>query len=142
MLLKRGEVYDIDFGLMSNSVQGGRRPGIIVQNDVGNRFSPNVIAIPITSKNKPYMPTHVLISKGEAGLVKDSIALLENPLTVSKSSIHCKMGILSESTMSAIDIALDISLGRAKREAAAVMVNPIIQPLVLSMDSSKCSNPY
>lgn len=84
---KIGEVYQIRFDGYG-SVQRGWRPGIIIQNNVGNKHSPNIIAIPLTSKYKSiYQPTHVYIPAKECGLKFDSVALCENPETISKEMI-------------------------------------------------------
>ena len=84
---KIGEVYQIKFD-GNGSVQHGWRPGVIIQNDIGNQFSPNIIAIPLTSKHKSRnQPTHVCIPAKETGLKVDSMALCENPETVSKAAI-------------------------------------------------------
>lgn len=86
--------------------QTGYRPGIIIQNNTGNAFSPNVIAIPLTtSLKKAGQPTHVVISADDSGLVKDSMALCENPECISKYKLGKYIGILSESYMEKIAVA-------------------------------------
>lgn len=83
-----GEIYQIKFE-GKGSVQSGWRPGLIIQNNIGNCFSPNVIAVPLTSVLKKHnQPTHVLLPADEVGLKIDSIVLCENPETVSKSNIR------------------------------------------------------
>lgn len=125
VFVKRGEVYDIDFGMTVGSVQSGRRPGVVIQNDVGNKFSPNTIVAPITSQIKPNLPTHVSISSGNAGLKKDSIVLLEQPITISKECLKNKMGAVSTETMERIDRAIDISLGRYVKNNGSLNANRV-----------------
>ena len=102
---KIGEIYMIHFSGDKNE-QTGYRPGIIVQNNTGNAFSPNVIAIPLTtSLKKAGQPTHVVISADDSGLIKDSMALCENPECISKSKIEKFIGVLSQEYMEKIAAA-------------------------------------
>ncbi|MBO5851186.1 MAG: type II toxin-antitoxin system PemK/MazF family toxin, partial [Clostridia bacterium] len=91
---------------------GGVRPVLVVQNDVGNKYSPTVIAAAVTSKiNKAKLPTHIELNAIKYGLLKDSVVLLEQIRTIDKRRLKERIGILPESTMRAVDDALLISLG-------------------------------
>ncbi len=114
MLIKRGEIYYADLSPVVGSEQGGMRPVLIVQNDVGNKFSPTVIAAAITSQRfKTNLPTHIQVNARECGLSKDSIVLLEQVRTIDKQRLKEKMGNLDEKDMSRIDKALSVSFGLA-----------------------------
>jgi len=94
------------------SEQGGVRPVLIVQNDVGNKYSPTVIAAAITSqKDKSNLPTHIPLSAGNTGLMKDSIVLLEQVRTIDKHRLKEKMGVLDDSSMNKVNQAISVSLG-------------------------------
>ena len=98
MLIKRGEIYYADLSPVVGSEQGGVRPVLIVQNDVGNKFSPTVIAAAITSqKDKNALPTHIEVDAGNCGLAKDSVVLLEQVRTIDKRRLKEKMGSLDMS---------------------------------------------
>ena len=110
MSVKRGEIYYADLSPVVGSEQGGIRPVLIVQNDVGNRHSPTVIAAAITSqREKAKLPTHTAIRDFE-GLNKDSIILLEQIRTIDKKRLQEYIGMLSESEMARVDKALAISV--------------------------------
>ena len=112
MTVKRGDIYYADLSPVVGSEQGGVRPVLIVQNDVGNKFSPTVIAAAITSqKDKTKLPTHISVSSENCGLAKDSIVLLEQVRTLDKKRLREKMGILDETDMLRVDRALSVSLG-------------------------------
>ena len=112
MAVHRGEIYYADLSPVVGSEQGGVRPVLIVQNEVGNRFSPTVIAAAITSQQeKADLPTHIHVQADRNGLQKDSIVLLEQIRTLDKSRLRERMGRLDESTMSAVDNALAVSFG-------------------------------
>lgn len=112
MLIKRGEIYYADLSPVVGSEQGGMRPVLIVQNDVGNKFSPTVIAAAITSQRfKTNLPTHIQVNARQCGLSKDSIVLLEQVRTIDKQRLKEKMGNLDEKDMSRIDRALSVSFG-------------------------------
>lgn len=114
--IKRGELYYADLSPVIGSEQGGVRPVLVVQNDVGNRYSPTVIAAAVTSKiNKAKLPTHIELSASVYGLAKDSVVLLEQIRTIDKRRLKDKIGLLSEQTMMRVDDALLISLGFAKQ---------------------------
>jgi len=112
MNVKRGEVYYADLSPVVGSEQGGIRPVLIVQNDVGNRFSPTVIAAAITSqKTKNPLPTHISVNADNCGLQKDSIVLLEQVRTLDKQRLKEKIGALETNDMARINHALSISIG-------------------------------
>lgn len=112
MSVKRGEIYYADLSPVIGSEQGGIRPVLVVQNDVGNKYSPTVIAAAITSKiNKAKMPTHIELSANEYGLNKDSVILLEQIRTIDKQRLREKIGKLDINMMGKVDKALFISFG-------------------------------
>ena len=110
--IKRGELYYADLSPVVGSEQGGVRPVLIVQNDIGNKYSPTVIVAAVTSKiNKAKLPTHIEIQASTYGLERDSVILLEQIRTLDKSRLQNKIGDLSYSMMKTVDKALLISLG-------------------------------
>ncbi|MBC8536166.1 type II toxin-antitoxin system PemK/MazF family toxin [Feifania hominis] len=112
MNIKRGDIYYADLSPVVGSEQGGVRPVLIVQNDVGNKFSPTVIAAAITSQvNKAKLPTHIEIGGQSYGLQRDSVVLLEQVRTIDKKRLKEKMGHLDEDSMQRIDGAISISFG-------------------------------
>lgn len=112
MIVKRGDIFYADLSPVVGSEQGGVRPVLIVQNDIGNRYSPTVIITAITSQiNKAKLPTHVEISASEYGLVKDSVILLEQIRTIDKRRLDEKIGHLDEEMMKKVNEALLISFG-------------------------------
>ena len=112
MTVKRGDIYYADLSPVVGSEQGGIRPVLIVQNDVGNRFSPTVIAAAITSqKYKTNLPTHIRVNADGCGLAKDSIVLLEQVRTLDKKLLKEKMGALGGADMGRVNRALSVSLG-------------------------------
>ena len=112
MLIKRGEIYYADLSPVVGSEQGGVRPVLIVQNDVGNKFSPTVIAAAITSQNeKNNLPTHIAVDARECGLAKDSIVLLEQVRTIDKRRLRERMGSLDNTDMNKVNKALSVSFG-------------------------------
>ena len=112
MKVQRGDIYYADLSPVVGSEQGGVRPVLIVQNDVGNRFSPTVIAAAITSqKDKARLPTHIHVHSGENGLAKDSVVLLEQIRTLDKRRLREHMGHLDPCAMEQVDRALQISFG-------------------------------
>ena len=115
MNIKRGDIYYADLSPVVGSEQGGLRPVLIVQNDVGNKYSPTVIAAAITSKmGKARLPTHIEIEARTYGLSKDSIVLLEQVRTLDKRRLREKMGCLDERAMQRVDNAIAISLGLSR----------------------------
>ena len=114
MNVKRGDIYYADLSPVIGSEQGGLRPVLIVQNNVGNRYSPTVIAAAITSKvSKTKLPTHIDVPSSDAGLAKDSIILLEQIRTIDKKRLKEKMGHLDDRTMEGVNGAIGISFGLA-----------------------------
>jgi len=112
MTIKRGEIYCADLDPVVGSEQGGIRPVLIIQNDIGNRFSPTVIVLAITSKmRKAHLPTHIEVPAGRTGLRKPSIVLAEQVRTLEKQRLRKKMGALSEAEMMLVDGAIVASLG-------------------------------
>ena len=112
MNVHRGDIFYADLSPVIGSEQGGVRPVLIVQNDVGNRFSPTVIAAAITSqKDKTKLPTHIQLHSAESGLAKESIVLLEQIRTLDKRRLKECMGRLDDDSMQRIDQALSISFG-------------------------------
>lgn len=112
MTVKRGDIYYADLSPVIGSEQGGIRPVLIVQNDVGNKFSPTVIAAAITSqRDKTNLPTHIKVDADGCGLSKDSIVLLEQVRTIDKQRLKEKMGSLDLEAMNKIDKALSVSFG-------------------------------
>lgn len=111
-IVKRGDIFYADLSPVIGSEQGGIRPVIIIQNDVGNKYSPTVIISAITSQiNKAKLPTHVEISSEEYGLNKDSVVLLEQIRTLDKRRLKEKIGHMTDRDMAKVDEALLISLG-------------------------------
>ena len=112
MNVKRGELYYADLSPVVGSEQGGLRPVLIVQNDVGNRYSPTVIAAAITSRmDKTKLPTHIDIHADRVGLSKDSVILLEQIRTIDKRRLREKMGHLDNAVMNRVNGAIAVSFG-------------------------------
>ena len=110
--IKRGNLFYADLSPVVGSEQGGVRPVLIIQNDIGNKYSPTVIVAAITSQiNKAKLPTHIEISANEYGLNKDSVVLLEQIRTIDKKRLREKIGNLDEDIMIAVDNGLQVSLG-------------------------------
>lgn len=110
--VKRGDIFYADLSPVVGSEQGGLRPILIVQNDVGNKFSPTVIAAAITSKiNKSRLPTHIRVDASLYGLARNSIILLEQIRTIDKQRLKEKMGCLDATVMQKVDRALSVSVG-------------------------------
>ena len=119
--IKRGDIFYADLSPVVGSEQGGLRPVLIVQNDVGNRYSPTVIAAAITSRmTKTRLPTHIDIYASDAGLTKDSVVLLEQIRTIDKQRLKEKMGHLSDRMMAEVDEALSVSFGLMPQMTQAV----------------------
>ena len=112
MTVKRGDIFYADLSPVVGSEQGGIRPVVIVQNDVGNRHSPTVIAAAITSQTaKAKLPTHIEVYADKYGLAKDSVILLEQIRTIDKTRLKEKMGHLEDELMSKVDNAINVSFG-------------------------------
>ena len=111
-MVKRGEIYYADLSPVIGSEQGGIRPVLVVQNDVGNRYSPTVIAAAITSKlDKARMPTHIALDAREHGLSRDSVVLLEQIRTLDKHRLRERAGQITPEDQRRVNQALDVSLG-------------------------------
>ena len=115
---KRGDVYFADLSPVIGSEQGGVRPVLIIQNDVGNKHSPTVITAAITSqqKDRPTMPTHVRVAGEKSCLCKDSIIMLEQVRTIDKQRLRERIGKLTKVEMRRVDKALNISVGLIKEK--------------------------
>ena len=113
MVIKRGDMFYADLSPVVGSEQGGKRPVLIIQNDMGNKYSPTVIAAAITSQvNKNKLPTHIEIESDEFGLKSDSVILAEQIRTIDKSRLKEKIGhINDEEIMDKINNALGVSFG-------------------------------
>ncbi len=112
MSVKRGDIYYADLSPVIGSEQGGTRPVLIIQNDVGNKFSPTVIAAAITSRtDKSKLPTHIDVFAEKYGLAKDSVILLEQVRTIDKKRLKEKMGHLDDDVMNRVNNAITVSFG-------------------------------
>ena len=113
MVVKRGDIFYADLSPVIGSEQGGTRPVLVVQNDVGNKFSPTVIIAAITSQiNKAKLPTHIEIGSSENGLKSDSVVLAEQIRTIDKSRLKEKIGHITDiEVMNQVNNAIGISFG-------------------------------
>ena len=112
MVISRGDIFYADLSPVVGSEQGGVRPVLIVQNDVGNKYSPTVIAAAITSKlGKNKLPTHIDVYADRVGLQKDSVILLEQIRTIDKRRLREHMGHLDEQQMLQVNDAIAVSFG-------------------------------
>ena len=116
--VRRGDIFYADLSPVVGSEQGGLRPVLIVQNDIGNRYSPTVIAAAITSRmSKTKLPTHIDVCRAEIstdpGLARDSVILLEQIRTLDKRRLKEKMGHLDDHLMAQVDSAILVSFGLA-----------------------------
>ena len=111
-MVSRGEIYFAELNPVQGSEQGGVRPVLIIQNDIGNTYSPTTIILAITSQlNKARLPAHVELSAGESGLKKDSVILAEQMRTIDKSRLRQKVAQLNRPTMQRIENAVAVSIG-------------------------------
>ena len=111
MQIRRGDIYYADLSPVVGSEQGGVRPVLVIQNDVGNRHSPTVICAAITSRmNKAKLPTHVELSTRQCQIVRDSVILLEQLRTIDKVRLKDKICHLDSEIMEKVGKALRISL--------------------------------
>ncbi|MBP3041002.1 type II toxin-antitoxin system endoribonuclease NdoA [Bacillaceae bacterium Marseille-Q3522] len=112
MIVKRGDVYFADLSPVVGSEQGGVRPVLVIQNDIGNRFSPTVIVAAITAQiQKAKLPTHVEIDAKRYGFERDSVILLEQIRTIDKQRLTDKITHLNDEMMEKVNEALQISVG-------------------------------
>ena len=110
--MKRGDIYYADLSPVVGSEQGCIRPVLVIQNDIGNKYSPTVIAAAITSQiNKAKMPTHIELAAKDYGLNKDSVILLEQIRTIDKRRLREKIGRIDDGLMASVNNALSISFG-------------------------------
>ncbi len=118
-MIKRGEIYYAQLNPVVGSEQGGMRPVLVVQNDIGNQYSPTTIVLAITSQiNKAKLPTHIELKAQLYGLEKDSVILTEQIRTIDKTRLEQRIAFLHEDTMEKVEQALSISLGLSE------MINP------------------
>ncbi len=116
MQVKKGDIFFADLSPVVGSEQGGVRPVLVVQNDVGNRFSPTVIVAAVTSRlNKANLPTHVPIHADRNGLNRDSVVLLEQLRTIDKKRLREHIGTVDSEVIGIVDDALSVSLGITDR---------------------------
>ena len=137
MTVKRGDIYYADLSPVVGSEQGGLRPVLIIQNDVGNRYSPTVIAAAITSRlTKSRLPTHIDVARASTvdgdtlGLAKDSVILLEQIRTLDKRRLREKMGHLDEKLMQQVNDAIVVSFGLTAPDGSRIAVphSPLPEP--------------
>ena len=121
MNIRRGDIYYADLSPVVGSEQGGVRPVLIIQNDVGNKYSPTVIAAAITSRlDKVKLPTHIDVYASNFGLAKDSVILLEQIRTIDKRRLREKMGHLDELLMQKVNDAITVSFGLGNTKAEEI----------------------
>lgn len=116
LIVKKGDLFFADLSPVVGSEQGGVRPVLVVQNDVGNKYSPTIIVAAVTSQtSKAKLPTHVELTASQGGLSKNSVVLLEQLRTIDKQRLKERIGSLSDSQMPVVDAALGVSLGIANQ---------------------------
>ena len=136
MLVKRGDIFYADLSPVVGSEQGGLRPVLIVQNDVGNKYSPTVIAAAITSKTgKTKLPTHIDVTHSAensvgAGLARDSVILLEQVRTIDKRRLKEHIGHIDDYTMNRVNTALSVSFGLPAPAGSEIALNTVSQSTV------------
>ena len=113
LIVKKGDLFFADLSPVVGSEQGGVRPVLVVQNYVGNKYSPTIIVAAVTSQTKTKLPTHVRLEATQGGLSKDSVVLLEQLRTIDKQRLKERIGTLSESQLPDVEKALSVSLGIA-----------------------------
>lgn len=117
MEVYRGDIFYVDFTPAVGCEQGGIRPALIIQNDIGNRYSPTVIVAAITSRmGKNRLPTHVPLDGFEIGLRKNSIVMLEQIRTIDRSRLRTYLGHISDMCLQQVDKALGVSVGFCKQQ--------------------------
>jgi Growth inhibitor len=112
MLIKRGDIFYVDLNPTKGSEQAGRRPVLVIQNNIGNEMAPTIVVAPLTTKkfSKEY-PTNVQLKKGVANLKEDSVVLLSQIRTIDKKRLERKIGSLTTDVMMKVDEAIKVSLG-------------------------------
>ncbi len=143
MIVKRGDIFYADLSPVIGSEQGGLRPVLIVQNDVGNKYSPTVIAAAITSKTgKTKLPTHIDVS-GDSdttpGLARDSVILLEQVRTIDKKRLRERIGRLDFYTMQKVNLAISVSFGLSEEPAHAAVASTVSDVFVSSVRATAVS---
>lgn len=133
--IRRGDIYYADLDPAIGSEQGGKRPVLVLQNDIGNKFSNTVIVAALTSKMKPKLPTHLVLPE-VAGLIAGSIILLEQLRTVDKSRLDKQAGKLDPAMMRLVDVGLITSLG-LKMDSSSVMFMSLCRTCVKSFQDSE-----
>lgn len=113
MLVRKGDLYFADLSPVIGSEQGGVRPVLVVQNDIGNKYSPTIIVAAVTSQNKANLPTHVSIAAEGNGLSKNSVVLLEQLRTIDKKRLKERIGTIDQTRLPDVNEALSVSLGIA-----------------------------
>ncbi|MBE6021005.1 MAG: type II toxin-antitoxin system PemK/MazF family toxin [Firmicutes bacterium] len=111
MIIKRGDIFFADLSPVVGSEQGGLRPVLVIQNDVGNKYSPTIIVAAITSQVKTKLPTHVEIGMLGNGLTRNSVILMEQLRTIDKTRLKEKIGHIDEPAIERVQNALSVSLG-------------------------------
>ena len=112
IIVKRGDIFYADLSPVVGSEQGGVRPVLVIQNDVGNKYSPTIIVAAITSQmKKAKLPTHIEINAGNFGLIKDSVLLLEQIRTIDRKRFRDRIGRCDKNFMKEVDRALEVSVG-------------------------------
>ncbi|MBW1604785.1 type II toxin-antitoxin system PemK/MazF family toxin [Lactobacillus sp. Sy-1] len=114
--VKRGDIFYADLSPVVGSEQGGVRPVLIIQNNIGNHYSPTVIVAAITARiSKPKMPTHVGIKASQSDIEKDSVILLEQIRTIDKQRLNDRVAHLNQYLMKKVDTALELSVGLSSK---------------------------
>lgn len=113
--IRKGDIFIVALPKDNGHVQGGIRPCMVVSNNMGNTFSPNVTVVPLTSQQKKFLPTHVLLNAGCGGLEKNSTVTAEQLMTIPKNNLGNYIGRLSDVEIASVDAALMISLGISMR---------------------------
>ena len=122
LVVKRGDIFYADLGPVIGSEQDGIRPVLVIQNDIGNKYSPTVIVVAITTKIKHKLPTHIPVKKGRGGLSKDSVILIEQIRTLDKSRLKEKIGTIDRETLDKVKDALKLSFS-IRAEFKDIFVN-------------------
>jgi len=111
MSIRRGEIYYAELNPVVGSEQGGTRPVLVIQNNIGNQYSPTTIIAAITSQiSKAKLPTHVEVRAQRSGLEKDSVILTEQIRTIDKSRLKEKVAVLDDEIMGYVNTAINVSL--------------------------------
>ncbi|MBM7544423.1 type II toxin-antitoxin system PemK/MazF family toxin [Periweissella beninensis] len=129
--IKRGDIFYADLSPVTGSEQGGTRPVVIIQNNMGNHYSPTVIVAAITARaSKTKLPTHVLLATAE-GIAKDSVILLEQLRTIDKKRLKDRVAHLDDEVMTKVDLALVVSLGLLAERPSYSDVNTTTEHIVV-----------